>query len=516
MGEKTMSAQRAIVIGGGIAGLATAALLARDGHDTTVLERHDELGGRAGILRDGGFTFDTGPSWYLMPEAFEHFFELCGTTSTNELDLVPLDPGYRVFFEDHPEPVDVKPGLEEATALFESMEPGSGPRLEKYLDGAREFYDTATQRFLYTTFQDPLAFLDPVLLKQVRTLVPLLTRSLGDHVARSFSDHRLQQILGYPAVFLATSPERAPSLYHIMSRLDLLDGVAYPMGGMHTIIDAIARLARAAGVEIRTGAEVVNVVTQQSRATGVLLSDGEFLSADIVVGACDQHHLETAMLDQGDSSIPEQKWEKRDPGMGALLMMIGVNRRLPELLHHNLYFTKDWATNFGDIFGDDPRLPEPASIYVCAPSVTDPGVAPEGMENLYFLVPIPADPTLGPADSGRMKEFGDAVVAQVAQWSGIEDLAESIVVDHRVGPAEFVDLHHAWMGTALGPAHTLAQSAFFRGRVKSRKVKGLYYAGGYTAPGVGLPMCLISAENVIKSLRGDKSGGPMPTPLQPA
>ncbi len=511
-----MTATEAVVIGGGIAGLATATLLAKDGYDTTLVEKQNELGGRAGILRDGGFTFDTGPSWYLMPEAFDHFFQLCGTTAAAELDLTPLDPGYRVFFEDETEPVDVKPGLDEATALFERLEPGSGLRLEKYLEGAREFYDTATQRFLYTTFSDPKAFLDPALLKQARTLVPLLTRSLQDHVARSFTDRRLQQILGYPAVFLATSPDRAPSLYHIMSRLDLLDGVAYPMGGMHTIIDAIERLARDAGVDIRTGTEVSNVVTEDSRVTGVRLADGSVLTAGIVVGACDQHHLETEMLEEPDSSLPEKKWEKRDPGMGALLMMLGVNRRLPELLHHNLYFTRDWATNFADIFGADTKLPDPASAYVCAPSVTDPGVAPEGMENLFFLVPIPADPGLGPADSGRMKQFGDAVIAQVAKWSGIPDLAESIVVDHRVGPAEFVEEHHAWRGTALGPAHTLRQSAFFRGSVKSRRVKGLYYAGGYTAPGVGLPMCLISAENIIKSLRGDTSGGPMPTPLQAA
>lgn len=511
-----MTGQQAVVIGGGIAGLATATLLAKEGFSTTLVEKEDELGGRAGIFREDGFTFDTGPSWYLMPEAFEHFFELCGTTSEAELDLTPLDPGYRVFFQDEDEAIDVKPGLEEAKALFERLEPGSGPALEKYLEGARDFYDTATARFLYTTFSDPKAFLDPVLLKQVRTLVPLLTRSLADHVARSFTDHRLKQILGYPAVFLATSPDRAPSLYHIMSRLDLLDGVSYPMGGMHTLIDAIERMARAAGVEIRTGTEVAKVQTKDSKATGVELADGTVLTADIVVGACDQHHLETAMLDDADSSMPEKKWEKRDPGMGALLMMIGVNRRLPELLHHNLYFTTDWATNFGDIFGKNPKLPDPASIYVCAPSVTDPDVAPEGMENLYFLVPIPADPDLGPATSGRMKEFGDAVIEQVAQWSGIEDLAESIVVDHRVGPHEFVDMHHAWRGTALGPAHTLRQSAFFRGRVKSRKVRGLYYAGGYTAPGVGLPMCLISAENIIKSLRGDTSGGPLPTPLRSA
>ncbi|MEO7586484.1 MAG: phytoene desaturase family protein [Arachnia sp.] len=510
-----MTAQSAVVIGGGIAGLATAALLARDGYATTVVERHDELGGRAGILRDSGFTFDTGPSWYLMPEAFEHFFELCGTTADAELDLTPLDPGYRVFFQDDDEPVDVRPGLEEATALFESLEPGSGPALEKYLDGARDFYDTATQRFLYTTFSDPRAFLDPVLLKQVRTLVPLLTRSLGDHVARSFTDHRLRQILGYPAVFLATAPDRAPSLYHIMSRLDLLDGVAYPMGGMHTIIDAIERIARDGGAEILTGTEVARVTTSNGRATGVELADGRILSADIVVGACDQHHLETRLLDAGDSSMPAKSWDKRDPGMGALLMMLGVNRRLPGLLHHNLLFTRDWDTNFGDIFGEHPRLPSPASAYVCAPSVSDPGVAPEGCENLFVLVPIPADPTLGPADSGRMKAFGDDIIAQIADWAGIPDLAEHIVVDHRVGPYEFVDIHHAWQGTALGPAHTLRQSAFFRGRVKSRRVDGLYYAGGYTAPGVGLPMCLISAENVIKTLRGDTSGGPMATPLQP-
>jgi phytoene desaturase len=521
-----VTGQRVVVIGGGIAGLATAALLASRGHSVDLLEKNDELGGRVGSVERDGFRFDTGASWYLMPEVFEHFFALLGTSAEAELDLTVLDPSYRVFFEGHPEPVDVRPDRAHNRALFESLEPGAGARFDAYLQSAEETYDVALRRFLYSNFDSPTSFLHPDVVRRTPALSRLLTRSLDRHVASQFSDTRLRQVLGYPAVFLGSSPTRAPSMYHLMSRLDLGDKVLYPQGGFTRLIEVIAALAEKHGARLHTGTPVTRVLTEDAprgrrpRVTGVEhLADGgrerRTVHADVVVGAADLHHLETALLPAGLQTHGSPAWRHRSPGPGAVLAMLGVEGQLPQLAHHSLFFTTDWERNFGDIFGPDPRVPDPASIYVCKPSETDPTVAPDGCENLFVLVPVPADVRIGHGgDDGEgspaVERATDAALDQVAAWAGIPDLRARVLVRHTVGPEDFERRYNAWRGGALGLEHTLRQSAFLRPGNVSSKVDGLLYAGASTVPGVGLPMCLISAELVLKRLTGDRSALPLP------
>jgi 1-hydroxy-2-isopentenylcarotenoid 3,4-desaturase len=517
--------RRVVVVGGGIAGLASAALLASRGHSVDVLERNDELGGRVGSFQRDGFRFDTGASWYLMPEVFEHFFALLGTSAEEQLDLTVLDPSYRVFFEGHPEPVDVRPDRTHNRALFESLEPGAGARFDAYLTSADKTYDVALRRFLYSNFDSASAFLHPDVVRRTPALSRLLTRSLGHHVAARFSDNRLRQLLGYPAVFLGSSPSRAPSMYHLMSRLDLGDRVLYPQGGFTRLIEVIATLAERHGARLHTGTPVTGILTRDGarggrpQVTGVEhVADGgrhrRTLPADVVVGAADLHHLETALLPPSLQTHPEKAWGHRSPGPGAVLAMLGVEGRLPQLAHHSLFFTSDWDRNFGDIFGRRSRVPDPASVYVCKPSGTDPTVAPEGCENLFVLVPVPADVTIGRGgDDGEgsqaVERAADAAIDQVASWAGAPDLRDRILVRHTVGPEDFAARYNAWRGGALGLEHTLRQSAFFRPGNVSSKVDGLLYAGASTVPGVGLPMCLISAELVLKRLTGDRSALPV-------
>jgi phytoene desaturase len=511
---------RIAVVGGGIAGLATAALLAGEGHDVVLLEKNAMLGGRVGLWERDGFRFDTGPSWYLMPEVFDHFFRLLGTTADEQLDLVTLDPGYRVFAEGYGEPLDLRADAEENIALFERVEPGAGERLRAYLARSAELYTIATRHFLYTTF----ARLGPVfgggVLRHGTRLTRLLLEPLGALTRRTVRDRRLRQVLGYPAVFLGAAPDTTPSLYSLMSRLDLADGVRYPRGGFRTIIDRIAALAEAGGAELRTGAEVVRIRVEGGRATGVDLADGSRLDADAVVSAADLHHTETELLDAAHRTHPESAWRRRDPGPGALLILLGVRGELPQLQHHTLFFSRDWDAHFAAIFDPPTRIPDTPSLYVCKPSGVDPTVAPDGAENLFVLVPLPADPGLGhggaDGDGAALLEaLADRVIAQIGSWAGIADLAERVVVRRTIGPADFADEFHAWRGGALGLAHTLRQSAFFRPGDASRRVADLYYAGSSTIPGVGLPMCIISAELVVKRLRGDTSAGPLPEPLRP-
>ena len=513
-----------VVVGGGVAGLATAALLASRGHSVDLLEQNDELGGRVGSVERDGFRFDTGASWYLMPEVFEHFFSLLGTTAGAELELTVLDPSYRVFFEDHPEPVDVRPDRAHNRALFESLEPGAGARFDAYLRSAEETYDVALRRFLYSSFDSPSAFVHPDVVRRAPALGRLLTRSLDSHVAARFSDHRIRQVLGYPAVFLGSSPSRAPSMYHLMSRLDLGDRVLYPQGGFTRLIEVLAALAERHGARLHTGTPVTRILTERAHGrrpavAGVVHTaaggrERHTLRADVVVGAADLHHLETALLPPALQTHPARAWRRRSPGPGAVLAMLGVDGRLPQLPHHSLFFTADWDCNFGDIFGPDARVPDPASVYVCKPSETDPTVAPEGCENLFVLVPVPADVTIGGGgDDGHgsvaVERTADAAIDQVAAWAGIPDLRDRILVRHTVGPEDFARRYNAWRGGALGLEHTLRQSAFLRPGNASSKVDGLLYAGASTVPGVGLPMCLISAELVLKRLTGDRSALPV-------
>ncbi|MFF3063834.1 phytoene desaturase family protein [Oerskovia sp. NPDC057915] len=555
-----------VVVGGGVGGLATAALLARGGARVTLLERHEKVGGRAGTLDLDGFRFDTGPSWYFMPEVFEHWFALLGERVQDHLDLVPLDPSYRVFFEragssEQPDAatnlptartvLDVTRDPEVNWARFDALSPGDGERMRAYADESSEAYRLALDHFLYTTFERPDRAVDASVLRRLPRLAALLGRSLADRVERRVDDPRLRQVLGYHAVFLGSSPYRVPALYSLMSHLDLVEGVRFPRGGMYTVVQAMEKLARSEGVTIRTGSDVVGIEvapaapvpdggatprarTGRSRrrtrgvATGVRLSTGEVVPADVVVSGADLHHTQTALLPPAYADLPASAWDDRGPGISALLILAGVRGELPELAHHSLFFTEDWRGNFADVLGDAAnspvdslRVPTPASLYVSRTSATDDATidhpaAPPGHENLFVLVPFPADPALGgsAASQADLERLADAYLDQVGAWAGIDDLRERVVTRRVLGPAHFATEFSSWRGTALGMEHTLAQSAMFRPPGASRKVANLYYAGAGTAPGVGLPMCLISAELVAKRLLGETSSRPLPTPLR--
>lgn len=575
-------AQTVVVIGGGVSGLATAALLARRGHTVTLVEKNSSVGGRAGSLESGGFRWDTGPSWYLMPEVFEQFYSLLGMAPDDELDLARLDPAYAVWDGGaDAEPIEVRSGRAEVRDLFERLEPGSAAAVDDYLDSAGETYALALRRFLYNSFGArglASAFARRDVLAVAPRLVPLLLRSLHSFVAARFRNPTIRKILDYPAVFLGSSPYRTPALYHLMSHLDLEDGVYYPRGGFVTFVESLRRAAEREGVTILTDTVAEEIKTRTSSSVGTystrrpskvtnwlrwnvpflhtkgpqvaaaftrttghgprehfvtgvrIRTAGEpnprVLRASAVIGAHDIQHLEQRLLNEEKRTYPQSYWDRKTPGPGALVLMLGVRGELPQLRHHNLLFASDWKGGFEAIFGADPHIPDPASLYICKPSATDDTVAPAGHENLFVLVPVPADVDdagghvqnpgalgYGDGDPGEAGDpaqaAADRVIAQIAQWTGVTDLAERIVERHVMTPADFAEDVFAWRGTALGQAHTLAQSAMFRTKNSSRRVDGLYYAGSSTLPGIGLPMCLISAELAVHAVEGTRADRPM-------
>jgi phytoene desaturase len=311
-------------------------------------------------------------------------------------------------------------------------------------------------------------------------------------------------------------------MFHLMSHLDLVDGVLYAQGGFTRVIHAIRDLAIKAGVVIHTNSPVTSITIDKdngAKATGVTYRDAQgaehTIKADIVVSGADLHFTETQLLPDDLQTFPDTWWENKTPSPGAVLMYLGVKGKLPELLHHSLFFTEDWDENFSQVFAKKPTMPNPASFYVCRPSATDDEVAPKGHENVFVLVPCPADVTLGKGGlDGKgdtsIEEIADRTIDAIAHWAGIPDFRDRIVLRRTVGPADFQNDLNAWKGNALGPAHTLMQSAVFRAGNVSKKVDDLYYVGSSTIPGIGLPMCLISAEVLLKRLRGDVSATPLP------
>lgn len=493
------------IIGAGYAGVALANLLAKAGMKVDVYEKNETAGGRIAAIQQDGFTFDIGPSWYLMPEVFERYYALFDESAEKRLELQRLSPGYRVFF-DGSEPMTIQGSVDNDAATFDMIEPGAGEVLKTYVADARHTYEIALQHFLYTNFTRPLEFVSPDVLRNALHMLTLAKRPLDAHVKRYFTDRRLQQILEYHMVFLGSSPYAAPSLYTLMSTLDFTTGVYYPKAGMYKLIDDLVSLGDTTKITYHYSAEVTSIRTNRGTAEGVVLADGTFHPADLVVSAADLHFTETALLPVSQQTYPERYWTKRQPGPSGLVISLGIRGSLPQLLHHNLYFVDEWKENFTAIY-DQKIPPKHASMYVCNPSKSDPSLAPQGTENLFILVPFPAGVTLSATET-------DALAKKYTQKFGVvigePDLEKRIITRHVMGPAGFAERYHAWQNNAFGgESHLLQQSAIFRTKNKSRKVKNLYYVGASTLPGIGLPMCLISAELTFKRIMGLKRGGPL-------
>jgi phytoene desaturase len=426
-----------------------------------------------------------GPSWYLMPEVFERFFARFGRSRADYYDLKTLSPYYRVFFSPG-EGVDITADKRQVGLLFEGFEPGGAARLERYLARARYKYEVAMQDFLYREYSSVFDFLNLRMLVEGSRLN--VFGKLDRSVRRYFRDRRARQILEYAMVFLGTNPEQAPALYSIMSHVDLNLGVHYPLGGLAAVAAAIGRLAEEEGARVLLNQEVLGIDLEQGKARRVRTAKGEF-QADAVLVNADYAHAETALLAPEARSLPERYWQRRVVAPSMFILYLGVNRPLKNLVHHNLYFAPEWNRHFDTIFRRAAWPSEPC-FYVSCISKSEAGMAPPGQENVFVLVPVAP----GLADDDERREaYAEEILAHFERITG-EAIRSGIVVRRIFSHRDFHREYNAFRGTALGLAHTLGQTAFFRPPLRSRKVPNLFYAGQYTHPGVGLPMVLIAAE----------------------
>lgn len=495
----------AIIVGAGIGGISLAALLAKSGHRVTVLEKNDSLGGRARVFSAEGFTFDMGPSWYMMPDVFEHFFTLLGENIHDHLDLQKLTPSYRVFLGSNGTHHDFFADREKNCALFESIEPGSGQRLIEYLDESARQYTIAKHEFIYKNYDSIFDFFNKRVLTEGRKLE--IWNTMERIIHRTFRSELLRKVMMFQMVLLGTAPKDAPGIYRLMNHVDFDLGIWYPSGGIGELPKALVRIAERDGATFVRNAEVTSITLEDGRATGVTLADGTVLKADIVISNADQHHTETTLLPKSARSHSDRFWQKRTLAPSAFILYLGVNKTFPSLSHHNLLFSKDWDKNFREIFNHD-AFPTDPSIYVCAPSKSDPTVAPAGCENLFVLVPIAAGISDTPE---RRAAWTTHTIDLLERHLKLEGLREHIVYSRSYCAADFAADYHSFRGSALGLAHTLGQSAVWRPNNISKKVRNLYFVGADTNPGIGMPICVISAQNAYKRIAGISSPHPLTT-----
>ncbi len=485
--------KKIIVIGAGFAGLATATSLADKGFEVTILEKNATLGGRARLFEVDGFRFDMGPSWYWMPDVFENYFAKFNKKPSDYYHLIRLDPSYAVIFDSNTK-VDIPAGIEKLKALFESIEVGSGARLEAFLHQAAYKYDVGMNKFVWKPSRSLSEFVSLKLLYDLGRMDVL--QSFATHIRKFFTDPKLLQLMEFPILFLGATPENTPAMYSLMNYAEIALGTWYPMGGMHEIVKGMVSLAQEKGVNILCNQNVEKIEITGSKAKKVITQHTSF-EADVVVAGADYHHVDTQLLGEY-RNYSDQYWDKRTLAPSSLLYYLGVNKRIPKLLHHNLFFDEDFKQHAHEIY-TQPQWPSKPLFYVSAPSKTDPSVAPAGYENIFILIPVAPD--LKDDTEATREHYFDLVMNRLEAYVG-EEIRPHIVYKRTFAHSDFRADYNAFKGNAYGLANTLLQTAFLKPKLKNKKVANLFYTGQLTVPGPGVPPSLISglvvAEEVAK------------------
>ncbi|MFY0599571.1 MAG: phytoene desaturase [Cyclobacteriaceae bacterium] len=481
------------VIGSGFSSLSAACHLAKEGYEVFVIEKNETPGGRARQLVDSGFTFDMGPSWYWMPDVFERFFSSFDKKPSDYYDLIRLDPSYRVKFKD--EHIDLPATMGDLETLFETIEPGSSAGLRKFLKQAEFKYEVGINDLVYKPSRSLLEFIDLRLLSGLLRMD--VFTSMSKHIRKFFKHEKLIQLLEFPVLFLGATPENTPALYSLMNYADISLGTWYPKGGMHKVVEAMVSLAKSLGVTFNYESEVKEFVIKDHKITSLITPTDRF-EVDIVVGGADYHHLEQQVLPAEYRNYSEKYWDKRTMAPSSLLFYIGVNKRLPNMKHHVLFFDEDFKQHAHEIYSD-PKWPSKPLLYTSATSITDPTVAPEGCENLVILIPVA--PGLKDDNETREKYF-ELAMDKLEAFTGTS-IRDSVIYKRSFAHSDFEKDYHSFKGNAYGLANTLLQTAILKPSMKSKKVKNLYFTGQLTVPGPGVPPSIISGEVVSREISKD-------------
>lgn len=473
------------IIGSGFSSISAACYLAKAGYKVKVYEKNEQLGGRARQLSDQGFKFDMGPTWYWMPDVFERFFNDFDRKPSDYYSLERLSPAYRVYFGKN-DYVDVDDSLDKIKATFDEIEDDAGQKLEKFMSRAQKNYDIAIKDLVYRPGLHPFELVS----KKTVLEVPQFIQTIQDVVRKGFKNARLQQILEFPVLFLGAKPSMTPAFYSFMNYADFGLGTWYPKGGMKSVVDGMITMAKELGVEFYTKSVVDEILVDQGqKVTGLKINKKQF-PVDRIVSGADYRHTES-LLGSRYRTYTEKFWQKKVMAPSSLLFYVGFDKKLKNVLHHTLFFDVSFDEHAKAIY-DDPKWPDKPLFYASFPSMNDPDIAPEGHEAAIFLVPLATDLE----DTPALREKYFKIILERLESLTDQQLESSIVLKHSYCVNDFKEDYNSFKGNAYGMANTLMQTAFLRPKLKSKKVKNLYFTGQLTVPGPGVPPSLISGKLV--------------------
>lgn len=477
-----------LLIGSGFSSLAASCYLAKAGYNVTILEKNDALGGRARQLKQEGFTFDMGPTWYWMPDVFESFFADFEKHPEEYFQLEKLSPAYKVYFGED-DTVDIADNFEAICMTFESIEPGSSKYLINFIQSAKFNYQVAIKDLVYRPGESITELITPVTVKRAHQFF----RSVSAQVRTKIKNPKLRQILEFPVLFLGAKPSDTPSFYNFMNYADFGLGTWHPKGGMFEVVKAMVTLATSLGVKIQKNSDVEKINVANGSVHSVIVNN-TVLEADIVLSGADYHHTET-LLEPQYRQYSEKYWSSRTFAPSSLLFYIGFDKKLSNVNHHTLFFDADFDVHAKHIY-DQPSWPEKPLFYASFPSITDPSFAPEGKEAGVFLIPLA--PGIEDTEAIRKKYF-DQIIDRFENLTQ-QSIKKNIMFKRSYCVKDFINDYNSYKGNAYGLANILTQTAFLRPKIKSKKVDNLFFTGQLTVPGPGVPPSLISGKIAANSI----------------
>ena len=489
--------KRAVIVGSGFGGLALAIRLQAAGLQVTLLEKREKIGGRAYQLKDQGYTFDMGPSLITAPHIIESVFQAAGRKLSDYVELMPLDPYYRIYFHDGTQ-IDYVGDPDRMKAQMATFNAGDAERFDDFMKKARPIYDSVIgDRLGSKSFGDlktMLGFIPDLIRLEAFLPVTML-------VNRYFKDFRHRFLYSFHPLFVGGNPFYTPAVYLMIPYLERRGGVWFSRGGMYSLVEAMGNLFTELGGEIRTEHEVTRIGTDAQRRVTHVEAGGSRFEADLVVSNGDVGHTYRDLVDaSARKKWTDRKVEKLDYAMSCLLLYLGTKKQYPALEHHTLILTERYKELIADIF-DRKIVPDDFSMYLHVPTRSDPSMAPEGCESMYVLVPVAN--LRGGQDWEKLREpFAHKVIDFLEEW-GMEGLRENLEVLHIMDPTDFRDDLNSLHGNAFAIVPKFMQTAYFRPHNRSEDVKGLYLVGAGTHPGAGVPGVFLSAETTYGCIAKD-------------
>jgi phytoene desaturase len=485
---------KVLIVGAGIGGIATAARLARQGCQVTVLEKNEIPGGRVGQLKLDGYTFDTGATLMLMPEVYAETFAALGERMEDHLDLHRIDPTYHLYFPDDSS-MKLTSDMHVMQEQMEHMERGSFERMLRYLAAGSRLYDLSIDDLVGGDFRTLFDFINPRMLRMFMRMKALTRHT--DYASRFFKDPRLLMAFTFQDMYMGLSPYDSPATYSLMQSKELAGGVWYPQGGMYRVAEVLAGIAGKLGVQFVYDAHAEQILIEDRRATGVRLADGRVFEADTVVANADLGFVYRRLLP--DKAVSD-RLDRREYGCSTIMFYWGLDRQYPQLGPHNLFFNGDYRQSFVDIFKKK-SMSEHPNFYIHAPVRIDPSMAPAGHDTWYIAIPVGQVDEIDNEKEGETNKFwyemrikARAYVLRRLEELGIPEVEAHIREEISFVPQWWQNRYNLTRGSTHGLSHKLTQMAYMRPHNRHSRYHNLYFVGASTHPGTGVPTVLISAR----------------------